>query len=163
VDHVVGVMGTEATVRSGSYPQMIHAHDARAQITSVACPGLAPVIQNGDSVDEGVVEMVDRYTAPLKDAQVDTVILGCTHFPMISRLLRRSLPGMTLIDGRREIAREVAETLDRKGVLRPPGPEGSRRFACSVTRKHFGASPAAFSRCPSAPWRSWTRRRPPAG
>ncbi len=144
----IGVMGTEATVRSGSYPRMIHAHDAGAEVTSVACAGLAPVIQNGDTVDDGVVEMVSRYTAPLKDVGIDTVILGCTHFPMISRLLRRSLPGMTLIDGRSEIAREVTETLERKGLLRPPGSEGLRRFACSGDPDAFRRLAGRFLQMP---------------
>ena len=135
----VGLMATEATVRSGSYPRMVRAHDAGVQITSVACPGLAPVIQRGDALDEEAAAMVRRYTAPLTEAGVDTVILGCTHFPMIARLLRRSLPGATLIDGRSEIAREVADLLARKRLLRPTGPDGARRFVCS-------ADPEAFRR-----------------
>ena len=128
----VGLMATEATVRSGSYPRMVGAHDAGVRVTSVACPGLAPVIQHGDALDDDVAAMVRRYTAPLTEAGVDTVILGCTHFPMIARLLRRSLPGATLIDGRSEIAREVADMLARKRLLRPAGPDGTRRFVCSA-------------------------------
>ncbi len=144
----VGLMATEATVRSGSYPRMVHAHDAGVQLTSVACPGLAPVIQSGEEVDDAAVDMVRRYTAPLTDAGVDTVILGCTHFPMIARLLRRSLPGSTLIDGRSEIAREVADTLARKRLLRPPGPEGTRRFACSGDPEAFRRLGSRFLQMP---------------
>jgi glutamate racemase len=154
-------MATEATVRSGSYPRMVQAHDAGVQITSVACPGLASLIQRGDRVDEEGAAMVSRYTAPLTEAGVDTVILGCTHFPMIARLLRRSLPGATLIDGRSEIAREVADALARRRLLRPTGPEGTRRFACS-------GDPEAFRRLGPLPadaglgvWRFRPRRPPP--
>ena len=144
----VGLLATEATARSGSYARMVGSHDAGVVLTTVACPGLAPVIQSGHSIDDGVVAMVAEYTAPLTAAGVDTVILGCTHFPMIERLLRRSLPGVTLIDGRSEIAREVAETLERKRVRRPPGAEGTRRFACSGDPGAFRALASRFLQMP---------------
>ena len=144
----VGLMATDATVSSGSYGRMVHAHDAGVGLTSVACPGLAPLIQSGEAVGEEEVEMVRRYTAPLAEAGVDTVILGCTHYPMIARLLRRSLPGVTLIDGRSEIAREVTDTLARKHLLRPPGPEGARRFACSGDPEAFRRLGGRFLQMP---------------
>ncbi|MFP5451347.1 MAG: glutamate racemase, partial [Thermoleophilia bacterium] len=115
----VGLLATSATVRSGSYPRMIEAHDAGVRVTAVECPRLAPAIQSGEAIDQSIVDMVREYTAPLLDARVDTVILGCTHYPMIERLLRRSLPGVTLIKSGETLAREVAETLDRKGLRRP--------------------------------------------
>lgn len=127
----IGLLATEATVRSGSYPRMVLAHDAGAQVTSVPCPRLAPAIQSGDPFGQEIVDMVREYARPLVDAGVDTVILGCTHYPMVERLIRRSLPGVTLIKSGEEIAREVADTLARKRLARPPGPEGGYRFACS--------------------------------
>jgi len=127
----VGLLATEATVRSGSYERMVHAHDAGVEMTSVPCPRLAPAIQAGEAFDDGIVEMVREYCAPLRDAGVDTVILGCTHYPMIERLLRRQLPGVTLISSGEELAREVGESLRRRGMLRPAGREGDYRFACS--------------------------------
>jgi glutamate racemase len=127
----IGLLATEATVRSGSYPRMVLAHDAGAEVTSVECPRLAPAIQNGDPFDQEIVDMVREYTLPLRAAGVDTAILGCTHYPIVERLLRRSLPGVTLIKSGEELAREVADHLDRKGLRRPPGPEGTYRFACS--------------------------------
>ena len=127
----IGLLATEATVRTGSYPRLISALDAGARVTSVACPRLAPAIQGGDAFGPAGVEMVAGYTAPLAAADVNTVILGCTHYTMIEGLLRQTLPGVTLIDGRREIAQEVAETLDRKGIRAPEGATGSTRFACS--------------------------------
>lgn len=134
----IGLLATEATVASGSYARMVAAHDAGAELVAVACPRLAPAIQNGDPFDQRIVDMVREYAAPLNAAGVDTVILGCTHYPIVERLLRRSLPrGVTLIKSGEEIAREVAETLERKGLARPPGPEGTYRFACS-------GEPAAF-------------------
>ena len=144
----IGLLATEATVRSGSYPRMVHAHDAGAQVTSVACPRLAPAIQSGDPFDEAIVAMVREYAQPLNAAGVDTVILGCTHYPIVERLLRRSLPGVSLIKSGEEIAREVAETLERKGLRRPPGPEGGYRFACSGDATSFRELGSRFLQMP---------------
>lgn len=133
----IGLLATEATVQSGSYQRMIAAHDAGAEVTAVACPGLAPAIQRDNPFDEEIVEMVRDYTAPLRDARVDTVILGCTHYPMVERLIRRHVPAdAVLISSGEEIAREIQGTLDRQGLLRVGG-EGRYRFACS-------GDPAAF-------------------
>jgi glutamate racemase len=145
----VGLLATSATVRSGSYPRMIEAHDAGVHVTSVECPRLAPAIQSGEAIDQAIVDMVREYTAPLLDARVDTVILGCTHYPMIERLLRRSLPGVTLIKSGETLAREVAETLDRKGLRRPAGgPAGGYRFACSGDPAVFRETGGRFLQMP---------------
>lgn len=128
----IGVLATQATVRSGEYPRMIRAHDAGAQVVAVACPGLAAAVQNGGPLDAAVAEMVGRCAAPLREAGVDTAILGCTHFPAIASLLADALPGVALIEGGAEMADEVTEALRRRGLLRTPGTgAGARRFACS--------------------------------
>lgn len=144
----IGLLATDATVDSGSYERMVHAHDAGAEVTSVACTRLAPAIQGGDDFDSDLLAMVRDYAAPLKKADVDTAILGCTHYPMIERLLRRSLPGVTLISSGAEIAREVRETLGRKELLRPPGGEGEYRFACSGDPAAFRESGSRFLQMP---------------
>lgn len=144
----VGLMATEATVASGSYERMVHAHDAGVQVTSVACPLLAPAIQSGDPFDQGIVDMVREYAAPLREAGVDTVILGCTHYPMVERLLRRSLPGVTLVKSGEEIAREIRDSLRRKGILRPEGREGAYRFACSGDPVAFREQGSRFLQMP---------------
>jgi glutamate racemase len=144
----VGLLATEATVASGSYEAMIHAHDAGVEVTSVPCPLLAPAIQAGDPFDQAVVDMVRQYTSRLRDAGVDTVILGCTHYPMVERLLRRSLPGVTLVKSGEEIAREIEETLSRKHILRPPGTEGSYRFVCSGDPEAFRVQGSRFLQMP---------------
>jgi glutamate racemase len=144
----VGLLATEATVRSGSYERMVRAHDAGVEFTAVACPRLAPAIQRGEPFDQELVEMVREYAAPLRDAAVDTVILGCTHYPMVDRLLRRSLPGVTLIKSGEELARELEDSLGRRGLLRPPGREGTYRFACSGDPEAFRALGSRFLQMP---------------
>jgi glutamate racemase len=124
----VGLLATEATVRSG--------------------PRLAPAIQNGDPFDERIVEMVKEYTAPLREEGVDTVILGCTHYPLVERLLRRNLPNARLIKSGEELARELRETLERKGLLRTEAREGHYRFACSGDPAAFQALGTRFLQMP---------------
>jgi glutamate racemase len=144
----IGLLATEATVASGSYQRMIAAHDAGAQVTAVACPRLAPAIQSGDPFDQSVVDMVREYTQPLRDADVDTVILGCTHYPMVTKLIRRQVPDATLISSGEEIAREIAETLGRQGMLRAGGREGHYAFACSGDPEAFGTLGTRFMQMP---------------
>ncbi len=127
----IGVLATEATTRSGAYPRMIHAHDAGVSVTGVACPDLATVVQNGEPLGDRVAGIVAGCAAPLVAAGVDTVILGCTHFPAVAPLLRAELPGVTLIEGRAEMAQEVAGTLHRRHAVRAAGRRGTRRYACS--------------------------------
>ncbi len=144
----VGLLATEATVRSGSYEGMIHAHDAGVELVAVACPRLAPAIQAGDPFDERIVEMVREYTAPLRDADVDTVILGCTHYPLVERLLRRNLPNTRLIKSGEELARELRESLERKSLLRDGVAEGRYRFACSGDPELFHTLGTRFLQMP---------------
>lgn len=144
----IGLLATEATVASGSYQRMILAHDAGAEVTAVACPALAPAIQRGDPFDDEIVAMVREYTGPLRTAQVDTVILGCTHYPMVARLIRRHVPDATLISSGEEIAREIAETLDRQRLRRPSGREGHYVFACSGDPDDFRAVGSRFMQMP---------------
>jgi glutamate racemase len=144
----VGLLATEATVRSGSYERMIHAHDAGVELVSVACPRLAPAIQAGDPFDDRIVDMVREYTAPLRVADVDTVILGCTHYPLVERLLRRNLPNTRLIKSGEELARELRESLERKSLLRATAVEGRYRFACSGDPEAFHALGTRFLQMP---------------
>lgn len=144
----VGLLATTATVRSGSYPRMIAAHDAGVHVTSVECPRLAPAIQSGEAIDQAIVDMVREYTAPLREAQVDTAILGCTHYPVVERLLRRQLPGVKLIKSGEALAGEVAESLRRKGLARAGGREGGYRFVCSGDAATFRETGGRFLQMP---------------
>ena len=128
----VGVMATEATVASDRYPAAIAALDAGVAVTQVACPDLVPLIQSGDVNGHQLHEAAKRYAAPLKTAGVDTVILGCTHYPLIRPMLQRIFGrDVSLITSAEEVAREVAATLDRRRVGNDPQREGRYRFLCT--------------------------------
>src|SRR5204863_9880915 len=120
------------TVRSGGYPAAIAVLDAGVEVTQVASPELVPLIQAGDTSGHALHEAAKRYAAPLKDAGTDTVILGCTHYPLIRPMLQRIFGrSVTLITSAEEIAREEADAVARRGVSNEPGREGSYRFMCT--------------------------------
>jgi glutamate racemase len=134
----IGVLATEATVASGRYAAAVHALDAGAQVVEVACPKLVPLIEQGASAAAELADAVREYAAPLKDAQCDTVILGCTHYPLVRPVFERVLGrGVTLVFSAEETAREVAETLARKGVENDPGREGRCRFLTTGLPEEF--------------------------
>ena len=125
----IGLLATEATVASGRYPELVAALDAGAEVFSVACPRLVPLIEADETHGEELMDAVREYAVPLKEADVDTVILGCTHYPLIRPILQRVFGrGVTLVFSAEETAREVAETLARKGIENDEGREGSYRF-----------------------------------
>ena len=125
----IGLLATEATVASGRYPELVAALDAGAEVFSVACPRLVPLIEADETHGEELMDAVREYAVPLKEADVDTVILGCTHYPLIRPVLQRVFGrGVTLVFSAEETAREVAETLARKGIENDEGREGSYRF-----------------------------------
>jgi glutamate racemase len=125
----IGLMATEATVQAGRYAQLVQALDAGAELVPVACPRLVPLIESDEPFGAETTEAVREYAAPLKAAEVDTVILGCTHYPLIRPVFQRVFGrGVTLVFSAEETAREVAETLARKGIENGEGREGSYRF-----------------------------------
>lgn len=145
----VGLMATEATVTSASYQQALQTLDAGLDVYPVACPRLAPLIQEGDVSSEEVEEAVRRYVAPLKAARCDTVILGCTHYPLVTPMLRRLLgPGVSLVNSAEEIAREVIEMLERKGIGNLPDREGRYRFFSTGDPEAFRVLGARFLQLP---------------
>ena len=94
----IGLLATPTTVSSRAYEHAVQAVDPHVTLTAVPCPTLAPIIQAGEQFDERVVRSVRAACAPLKAAEVDTVILGCTHYPLIAPMLQRMLgPAVTLI------------------------------------------------------------------
>jgi glutamate racemase len=125
----VGLLATQGTVDSGRYASLVGALDAGVAFLPVPCPRLVPLIESDDPYGPETEEAVREYTAPLKEAGVDTVILGCTHYPLIRPILQRVLGrDVTLVFSAEETAREVAETLARKGIENDAGRDGVYRF-----------------------------------
>lgn len=87
----VGVLATPATVESGAYRRALEKVGRPLSVTEVAAPDLAPIIQDGPAFDEHVLDLVRGYCEPLRKAEVDTLILGCTHYPLVAPMLQRML------------------------------------------------------------------------
>ena len=125
----VGLLATEATVASGRYEELVRAHDAGVEVIAVRCPRLVPLIEGPDPFGEETTEAVREVAAPLQAAGVDTVILGCTHYPILRPIFQRVFGrSVTLVFSADETAREVAETLARKGLENDDAREGAYRF-----------------------------------
>lgn len=145
----VGLLATQATVASGRYEQLVRALDAGVHVFPIACPRLVPLIESDDPFGEETSAAVREYAAPLKAAGVDTVILGCTHYPLIRPIFQRVFGrDVTLVFSAEETAREVAETLARKRIERPGGREGSYRFLTTGEPEAFRAMGQRFLQLP---------------
>jgi len=121
----IGLLATQATVTAGRYEALVRALDAGVRFSAVACPKLVPLIEAGAQT----VDAVREYAAPLEAAGCDTVILGCTHYPLIRPVFQRVFGrDVTLIFSAEETAREVADTLARKGWENDRDREGDYRF-----------------------------------
>ena len=144
----IGVLATEATVASGRYAAAVRALDAGTGVVSVACPKLVPMIESG-AIDERLHAAVREYAAPLKEAQVDTVILGCTHYPLVRPVFERVFGrGTTLVFSAEETAREVTETLARKGIENDAEHDGACVFLTTGSREEFRALGERFLQLP---------------
>jgi glutamate racemase len=145
----IGLLATPATVASGAYEAAVLAADRHVHVEAVACPDLAPIIQGGFPFDETVVETVRGYCRPLRDAGVDTVILGCTHYPLVAPMLQRMLGrGVSLVTSGAGVARSVERALTARALLNPRDGEGSYRFRCTGPTDAFHALGTRFLQMP---------------
>jgi glutamate racemase len=128
----IGLLATPATVDSCAYERAVAAADPHVHLESVGCPDLAPIIQSGFPLDEEVVQKVRGYCTPLRAAEIDTVILGCTHYPLVAPLLQRMLGrSVTLVSSGTGVARSVERALAARHILNPQPEEGTYRFQCT--------------------------------
>ena len=145
----IGLLATPATVASQAYERAVRAADPHVHLESVACRDLAPIIQGGFPFDEQVVETVRSYCAPLRQARVDTVILGCTHYPLIAPMLQRTLGrGVSLVSSGTGVARSVERALASRELLNPQPGEGAYRFECTGDVDSFRALGSRFLQMP---------------
>ena len=112
----VGVIGTEATIRTGGYQRAV---GSGARLVAAACPAFVEHVERGDTTSPALREAAARYLAPLEEEGVDTVIMGCTHYPLLSGLLQLELgPDVVLVSSAEETAKDVYAELVRADALR---------------------------------------------
>ncbi len=145
----IGLLATEATVSAGRYASLLRTLDAGVDVHQLACPALVPLIESDDPYGPATVDAVRGYAAPLKQAGVDTVILGCTHYPLIRPIFQRVFGrDVTLVFSAEETAREVAETLARKGIENDASRDGAHRFLTTGDPESFRIVGARFLQLP---------------
>ena len=136
----VGLLATPATVESGAYARAVAAADPLVELLSVPCPDLAPLIQSDAPVTQEVVGLARGYCHRLRKAGVDTVILGCTHYPLVRPLLQRLLGReVRLVSAGQGVARRVEHALAVRGLESPRTDEGDYRFLCTGPTAAFHA------------------------
>ena len=144
----VGLLATQATVESGAYAASIAAIDPYVELTAIACPELAGMIEDG-RMDEVMLDHVRAYCAPLRAAGVDTVILGCTHYPLVRPRLQRLLgPEVRAITSGEPLARQVGHVLGARDLASPHTGEGDYRFLTTGDPEAFRADGSRFLQLP---------------
>ena len=147
---IIGLIGTQATVTSGAYDRAVRATNTEVTLRSQACPAFVEHVERGDTTSAELREAARGYLSPLMADGIDTLILGCTHYPLLSGLLQRELgPGVVLVSSAEETAKDVyAALLDhdlqRDANRRPlPRVPGDRRPGCvRACRGHLPGSGA---------------------
>ncbi len=128
----VGVIGTVGTVASGAYVRAVADTGAPVHLTSAACPGFVEFVERGQTTGDEVTVLAERLLAPIRAADVDALLLGCTHYPFLARTIGDVLgPNVTLVSSADETAFAVRATLGSLGLLRDQATIGEHRFLSS--------------------------------
>lgn len=134
----IGVIGTEATVRSDAYPRALRSLGSRVKTVSQSCPLFVPLVEEGWWQGKVTEAVARRYTAPLRRARVDTLILGCTHYPYLKPVLSRVMGArVSLIDSAEETALQTESVLEKSGLRSSTRRAGSRDFYASDAPERF--------------------------
>ncbi len=143
----VGVIATAATTRSGKFPQALRDMDPGIWVRSLACPLFVPLVENGHIApgDPLATPAVAHYLRPLREEGVDTLILGCTHYPLLAPLIRDYLgDGVALISSGREAALAARERLREEGLLSPRQEGGDCRYFVTDAAGSFASVAEVF-------------------
>lgn len=141
----VGVIATESTVSSDAYGRELLALRPELEVTSVACPLFVPLVEEGWSEDPVAEEIARRYLAPLREAGVDTLVLGCTHYPLLAPVIARVMgAGVRLVDSAEAVAAVVAADLARQGLLAGDGATAEHHFCVTDAGERFARIGARF-------------------
>jgi len=140
----IGVIGTKGTIRSHAYEHQIKQLDPQTKVVAQACPLFVPFVEEGWLSGNVVLEVARKYLKPLKDARVDTVILGCTHYPLLKPVIKQVLGNsVTLIDSAKQVAIEVKKILAGEGLL-SSGRRGKHKFYVSDNPEWFSSLAERF-------------------
>jgi glutamate racemase len=131
----IGVLATHATVSSGVYSQWIKQFRPGAQIWEIACPEFVPLVESENTDSDAARKAAEKYLAPLLEANCDTVVLGCTHYPLLLPVLRAAAPHLNFVDPAQALACELKSRLNERCEYSHDAPD-----ALGATRDIFFAS-----------------------
>jgi glutamate racemase len=134
----IGVIGTSATIRSGAYTNAIRSHDPSIEVFSLPCPLFVPLVEEGWTEGPVVELTAERYLADMRMKGIDTLVLGCTHYPLLKPVLSKVMgEGVTLIDSAIETAREIRSKLADSSLIKSPQTEPVREFYVTDSPEKF--------------------------
>jgi len=134
----VGVIATESTIASSAYTRALHQLAPNLEVSTRACPLFVPLVEEGWTDDPIAEEIAERYLAPLKAAGVDTLVLGCTHYPLLVPVLRRVMgEDVSLVDSADAVAGAVARGLAEANLLNPATGGGEAHFMVTDASDRF--------------------------
>lgn len=134
----IGIIGTRATIESGQYEEAIRRTRARVETVPRACPRFVGLVEAGETVGTRVLEIAHEYLEPLRDADVDTLILGCTHYPLLAATIQYVMGhDVLLVSSAEETAKDVYTVLIANGLLREEGPAPTYEFLASGSEDEF--------------------------
>ncbi|MGH2748523.1 MAG: glutamate racemase [Actinomycetota bacterium] len=135
----IGLIGTVATISSQAYEQALAQTRANVKMISRACPAFVDFVERGDTTSDELVAIAEEYLAPLRKEGVDTLILGCTHYPLLTGVIQYVMgDDVVLISSAEVTANEVFATLKDEGLLNPSRAPGAHRFIASGEEESFG-------------------------
>lgn len=133
-----GVIGTEATIGSSAYTRIINAIDPGIDVFGLACPLFVPLVEEGFTDDDIAAMVAERYLKGLKDKGIDTLVLGCTHYPLLKNVISKVMGNsIMLIDSAVETVREIKETLIKYNIANESSDEVSRLFYVTDATERF--------------------------
>jgi glutamate racemase len=139
-NRVVGMIGTQATVASGAYERSMAATGPGIELHAQACPAFVEYVERGDTTSHELRKAAREYLVPLVERGIDTLILGCTHYPLLSGLLQLELgPDVVLVSSAEETAKDVYATLLAEGIQRDDAAPPAHAFLAT-------GDPAQFQR-----------------
>ncbi len=132
----VGVIATESTIESGSYQRQLRRLRPELEVWSRACPLFVPLVEEGWHDDPIAEQIVERYLAPARDFGVDTLVLGCTHYPLLEPILARVMgPEVSLVDSAEAVSDQVATDLAERNLLAADHAHADRFFATDTAAR----------------------------
>ena len=133
----IGVIGTEGTIKSGAYVRAIHAESPAATVTALSCPLFVPLVEEGWTDSEATRLIATEYLAPFRSKEVDTLVLGCTHYPLLKRVIGETIGrSVRLIDSAEETAADTLRLLHEHDLTSTEH-EGTYRFIASDDPQQF--------------------------